>query len=444
MGAPGAASAGSGAAGGGSAGGGSGSGSGGGGVRVPPPLPSSYTTASATWPPSSAPPGAGAVSASPASAGGFGQSGTSAVAGGVPAAAGGGMPMAAPMAPGVPPPSHPGPAPTASPGLAQGSPAAPAAGAAAGAVGGAAGAAGVAASSAAPYTATKPDRISPYGQMAIDAVKLLAPATSRLPGLVVAAAVVASRGGHPQVVVATNDGAGFMPEGFFLPAGMLHAFADLNSADFDRKWYGWSDPARVLLDYAVARGQSSGSGSEVLGLASSAQISGEAKEIFADAVPVVRPDADAVPVAEDGGRNVHRLKVLAPLLYSDLLSAPDAAVERAAVMATDRAMRLPAAAPLRATGGPWQIMASGRALEPAEWDALRGRYSELLGTYGAMRPGFMTGDRLGQFGTDYQAQFQLVRAIEVLLGWESAPMISARDIIYSAHQAGADVNGLLG
>ena len=136
----------------------------------------------------------------------------------------------------------------------------------------------------------------------------------------------------------------------------------------------------------------------MLGLASSAQVSGDTKEIFPNVVPVVRPDAGVEPLGEDGGRNTHRLKVIAPLLYADLMNAADAARERSAVLATDRAMNLAAAAPLRAAGGPWQIMMSGRALEPVEWEALRSRYSELVGTYGAMRPGFMTGDRVGQFG----------------------------------------------
>jgi len=300
----------------------------------------------------------------------------------------------------------------------------------------------VAAASAAPYSAAVPKQIDHYGQMAVDAVKVLAPAAARLPGLVAAVAVVSSRGGHPQLVMATNDGAGFLPDGFFLPGGMIHAFADLNSPDFDRKWFGWTDPARTLLDYAETRGQVSGSGMQVLGLASSAQISGETKEIFPNAVPVVRPDAGAEPVGEDGGRNTHRLKVIAPLLYADLMNASDATREQATVLATDRAMHLAASAPLRAAGGPWQIMMSGRALDTAEWETLRSRYSELVGTYGAMRPGFMTGDRVGQFGTGYQAQFQLVRAIEVLLGWQNAPAISPRDIIYAAHQAGADINHL--
>lgn len=55
----------------------------------------------------------------------------------------------------------------------------------------------------------------------------------------------------------------------------------------------------------------------------------------------------------------------------------------------------------------------------------------------------MAADAVGQFGTAYQSQFQLVRAIELLLGWENAPNISAREIVYAAHQAGADINHLV-
>jgi len=60
-----------------------------------------------------------------------------------------------------------------------------------------------------------------------------------------------------------------------------------------------------------------------------------------------------------------------------------------------------------------------------------------------MRPGFLTGDSGRQMMSGYVEQFRLVRAIEVLLGWQNAPNISPADIIYAAHQAGADVNRVL-
>lgn len=376
------------------------------------------------------PAGAAPVQHSPAAGG------SAVVGGGLPAA---GSVMGA--APAAPPPaaSAVGAAPTPSPGLSQGS-LGPGGAPAAAAAGGGAAAAGLGVVPSA-FSGDAPEKIDLYGQMAADAVRKLAPAMAIVPGMLVAAAVVLETRGTPQVVITTNDGAGFLPAGCFLPPNMIHAFADLDSKAFDEKWFGWVDPARTLLDYAYERAQLLGSDVQLLGLATTGRLSAEVKSAFKQAIPLVAPEASAKPVEENRGRNAHRFKVLAPDFYDALVKAPKDVRDKAVVQAATLAMATPAAAPLRVVGAPWHTMSQvGRPLTDSEWGEFRERYDNEIRMCGATRPGFTEGPNAA---STYRERFALVRAMEVLMCWRTAPNVSAPDVVYSAHQAGADVNGIL-
>lgn len=419
---------------------GSGGGSGSGAPRFSaPPVP----------PPVTAAPAASALSqsvgASPAAtAGGFGPgsaamqpvSHTPAVAstgGGMGAMGGGVVSSATPTAAQV------GPAPTASPGLSQGPVNSGAASAAAGAGAGASGVNMVPAA----FSDEGPKRMDQFAQMAANAVRVLAPAMAGIPGLLVAAAVVQLPAGIPQVVITTNEGAGYLPAGCYLPQSMTHAFFDVDTLAFDNKWFGWVDPARILIDYVAVRSEALGGEVQLLGLASSGLVSADVKNLFPQVVPSVMAEQGSKPLGSDNGRNAHRLKVLSPSWFTDVqMSTPDVR-NRAAVRATEAAMRLAVAAPLREAGGPWQIMQSGRMLDDAEWAMFAERYDQEIKMTGAVRPGFMTSSQPGQMGAQYVDRFQLVRAMETLLAWRNAPDVSPEDIIYTAHEAGADVSHVL-
>ncbi|MDM2402099.1 hypothetical protein PP613_23480 [Mycobacteroides abscessus] len=420
---------------------GSGSGSGGGAPRFSAPVAPAV-------PPASVPPAAlsQAVGASPSStAGGFGPSSnalqpithTPAVAsttGLGSAGMGGVMASAAPTTAAV------GPSPTPSPGLSQG--AVNAGGAAAAGAGAGASASGVNVMPSA-FSDEGPQRLDQFAQMAVNAVKVLAPAMAGMPGLLVAAAVVRVPGGIPQVVITTNEGAGYLPQGCYLPSTMTHAFFDVDQLDFDNKWFGWVDPARTLVDYVAVRSAGVSGEVELLGLASSGLVSADVKTAFPQAVPSVRPDEGVKPLGPDRGRNAHRLKVLSPSWYADVQASSSEDRNKAAVRATEAAMRLSVAAPLREAGGPWQIMQSGRPLSDAEWAAFKERYDQEVKMTGAVRPGFMTSSQPGQMGAQYVERFQLVRAMETLLAWRDISAVSPEDIIYTGHEAGADISHVL-
>lgn len=366
------------------------------------------------------------VSHTPASAVGSGGMGMGGMGSGVVAAA-------------TPTTAQVGPAPTPSPGLSQGPVNAGAASAAAGA--GASGS-GVNMMPAA-FSDEGPKRLDQFGQMAANAVRVLAPAMAGIPGLLVAAAVVQLPAGIPQVVISTNEGAGYLPAGCYLPQSMTHAFFDVDTLEFDNKWFGWVDPARILVDYVAVRSDALGGEVQLLGLASSGLVSADVKNMFPQVIPSVTADQGAKPLGSDNGRNAHRLKVLSPSWFTDVQMSPPDVRNRAAVRATEAAMRLPVAAPLREAGGPWQIMQSNRMLDESEWAAFAERYDQEVKMTGAVRPGFMTSSQPGQMGAQYVDRFQLVRAMETLLAWRNAPEVSPEDIIYTAHEAGADVSHVL-
>ncbi|MBN7488209.1 hypothetical protein [Mycobacteroides abscessus] len=355
----------------------------------------------------------------------------------VPVGAGAAPGAAAPATTPTPPPS----APTTGPGPSAGLPPAAASQAA-----GAAGAAGQGVMSVVPSEGGArtlgSDRRDRYAEQAVAAVESLMPGLASEPGMLLAAAIIRVGDSVPQTVFTTGDGAGYLPEGFFMPPSVLHAFADAADDRFASAWYGWADPARVLLEYAGHRAESSGVGVEVLGLASAGVVTQIVKDSFPRVVSMVSPVQGAKAIDHDGGRNAHRLKVVAPKLYTELIALDQHSQLRAAVQAVALAMQTSAAAPLWAPGSVWPKLQSGGIPTAEMWSALSDWYREESITSGSRRPGWMENAQPGQDLRGYRQGFMGLRAAESLLAWNSDTP-SAPDIIYSAYQAGADINSVL-
>ena len=57
-----------------------------------------------------------------------------------------------------------------------------------------------------------------------------------------------------ETVITSNDGASFIPAGVFVPRSVRVLAADpLVDDHFRQLWFGWADPARVLIEYAHLR-----------------------------------------------------------------------------------------------------------------------------------------------------------------------------------------------
>lgn len=336
------------------------------------------------------------------------------------------------------PPAQVGAAPTPSPGLSQ-SPVGPAGAAGAGSGAGPGGAMSVVPTA---MSETGPATRNQYAELAVNAVQVLAPAMVAQEALTVAAAVVLVPGGIPQVVITTNDGAGFLPAGCYLPPTMTHAFVDLADQEFDAKWFGWSDPARTLLAYAAARSDAVDANVEVLGLASSAAVSMETKNLYPLVVPSVTPPQGAIALGEDKGRNAHRLKVLMPDFYSDvqLLSATER--NRTAVNATGATMASAAAVSLTEPGGAWHVYCASGGFTDQQWQQFSEQYENDRRGYGMFRPGFMESARPGDVPEAYREGFGKVRACETLLPWRDPGSMVLEDLLYTALLCGADLSGV--
>lgn len=423
--------------------GGAASGAGGGVPRIPPPqVPVSPVSAAPPVPPS---PSAAAAS----SAGGFGANPAAvqpitpvqpaaATSGGVPSSTGAAPMAVAPMGGSgggaAPPPAAVGPAPTASPGLSQGS-IAPASAAAA-----SSGASAAAAAPVVPAAMSEdaPAKSNQYGELAANTVRALVPGVALYKGLAVAVAVVQVDGGVQQLVFTTNEGVGFMPEGCYVPPGLIHAFADLGNREFNLKWQGWYDPARILIDYVVTRANQ-GDSIRLLGLASQVAVGPEVKTLFPQVIPSATPEPGAKPL--EAKRNRHRLEVLDPGFYNRVKDAGEGARERA-LMRGLFATVLTKGGVLSADGGPWEALRAGRFTDET-WGLLRTDYDRQVVAVGTMRGGFTQSSQPGGWSSRYRPAFEQLRAWECMLAVQDPRAMSVEDIIYTAHQAGVNVDAIL-
>jgi len=154
-----------------------------------------------------------------------------------------------------------------------------------------------------------------------------------------AVGIFEGRGGGTELLFVTNDGQGFVPSTVVLPTSVLPAMTDpVLPADFLRRWFGWQDVTRLMLEYGAVRA-TAGDGA-LLGLATS----GSTTAADRIDVPVLFADIDAnpiprkSPVPELSKGRYHRLSSLDHELYKELKDLKDP--RRATTQLTDRCRRL--------------------------------------------------------------------------------------------------------
>lgn len=145
--------------------------------------------------------------------------------------------------------------------------------------------------------------------------------------------------GGIETLFVSDEGQGFVPSTVVLPNSMLPAMTDpVLPADFLRRWFGWGDVTRLMVEYANAR--VAGGKGGLLGLATGGSTTA-AERVN---VPVLWADIGANPISEsdpvpglENGR-YHRLSSLDHELYKELRDVSDPC--RAIVQLTDRCRRL--------------------------------------------------------------------------------------------------------
>jgi hypothetical protein len=123
-----------------------------------------------------------------------------------------------------------------------------------------------------------------------------------------------------ETVVISNDGSGFLPEGVYLPRDVRLLVADpLVEQEFRDYWFGWQDPARVLVAYAGLR--AAGNEWQLVAAAST----GPLDALREAHIECGWADREHSPLASENwqppgldGLHVHRLEFEHPDLYGRL------------------------------------------------------------------------------------------------------------------------------
>jgi hypothetical protein len=252
-----------------------------------------------------------------------------------------------------------------------------------------------------------------------------------------------------ETVITSNDGASYIPSGVYVPRSVRLLAADpLVDDHFRQLWFGWHDPARVLVEYARIRCET---GWRLVAAATTGAVT-----VLRDAGvehppscsrgtnPILRGERPVAPPALDG-MHVHRLSVLWPDMYPRLLRVMEAhPVYQDRIVNAVSALMLNAATTqaVAVEGGIpdafrriWSTR--GSPLEPSaqEWAAYDEQAPNFNMHVAMARPGFMSG------GTDpsetvddlrkYRAHWLVARTAEVIGGWSTRPL-PLPDMVYAA------------
>ena len=247
-------------------------------------------------------------------------------------------------------------------------------------------------------------------------------------------------------VVVSNEGAGYIPPGVFLPRSARMLFSDRGLATaFLARWFGWVNPAQTMLAYAALIGDHDPN-VQLYALAVSTDHGGSALPPRDAGVPFyedcglltspVRADAEPMPLDEV---HVHRLQTLDAAEYARLIrmTVPEAQQRDASWATTREAVRnaLSRASSLLGLEVPPVIrhvlsaVDRGEPVSGEQWDELEfARFNATLDS---------ASQRAGRRGDDVmsphaRACHNLARTAELLLMWRGAPNYC--DIAYEAAQ----------
>lgn len=308
---------------------------------------------------------------------------------------------------------------------------------------------------AAPGTAGKRAGDAPRDPLLADAVQLvfrLMHASRYYPALDWCVAVFRSEG-VTETVVTSNEGAGYIPVGVFLPRSARHLFSDpLVGGDFQDQWFGYTDPVATMMAYSELRRGEDGA-LPVHALAASSLMGGAlavAEEAGVEHLHLC--DKSESPYE---GSNVdfvldelhmHRLGVVDPQL-SSWMHADDRTLAEITARADELSTKAFHATSARL--GSSQIMipvigaavfnqlSNGEVVDDSLWDELFSEMRLAQATSGAARP-----VAEGGLGVEvYRCRHDIVRLLEMLYWWRPAgdgnaagESIYFTELAYSAEQ----------
>jgi hypothetical protein len=250
----------------------------------------------------------------------------------------------------------------------------------------------------------------------------------------------------PEMVVVSNEGAGFIPPGVFVPRSARMLFCDSGlPTSFRARWFGWANPAQTMLAYAALLAEHSPNFS-LHALAVSTGCGGSSMPARAAGVPhyidcpmassPIPDDAEPAPLDEE---HMHRLETLDRALYgkvTGLTAAPDRSESWEATRVAVRTAleRASAVRELQIPPVLFEILAvleNGERVREDRWEELE--YEAvwpLILRSGSERPGYVAGPEVAS--PSARAHHSLARAAELLAMWRNPEALPHAEIAYTA------------
>ena len=252
-----------------------------------------------------------------------------------------------------------------------------------------------------------------------------------------------------ETVITSNDGASFIPHGVHVPRSSRLLAADpLVDDHFRQLWFGWADPARVLVEYARIRTET---GWRLVAAATTGAVTAlrdagveHPPSCSRDVNPLLRPGEGPVAPPTLDGLHVHRLSLLCPDMYPRLLR-----VMEAHPLYQDRIVNAVSALMLNAATTQAVVVAEGipdafrrvwstrgSPLEPSaqEWAAYDAQAPNFNMHVAMARPGFLHGTDPSEtidVLRNYRAHWLVARTAEHIAGWSTRPL-PLPDMCYAA------------
>lgn len=256
-----------------------------------------------------------------------------------------------------------------------------------------------------------------------------------------------------EMVVTSNDGASYIPSGVYVPRSVRLVAADpLVDDHFRQLWFGWNDPARVMIEYARIRAES---GWRLVAAATTGAVTALREEgvehppsCMRETNPLLKQEDRPVAPPTLDEMHVHRLSLLWPEVYPRLLRVMEAEpVYQDRIVNAVTALLLNAATTQAAAvegGIPdafrriWLSRGGGpepTAQEWAEYDAAQRRFNVEVAM---RRPALMHGTDPSETIEDlrvYLAHWLIARTAEHIGGWVGRPLLLP-DMCYAAITVG--------
>lgn len=257
-----------------------------------------------------------------------------------------------------------------------------------------------------------------------------------------------------EIVITSNDGASYIPAGVFVPRSVRVLSTDPLADDhFRQLWFGWGDPARVLIEYAQLRAET---GWRLVAAATTGGVS-----VLRDAEVEHPPSCTRqinpwlqqgveVPAPVLDGMHEHRLAVLWPDVYPRLLRVmkADPIFQDRIVAGVSASLIHSATTQAQAVdnGVPDSIrrvwMARGGDREPTlqQWAEYDDDAKSFNTTTAICRPAFANGCNADpgetiQERARYRAHWLVARTTEHIGGWATRPL-PLPDMCYAAAATG--------